>query len=253
MRKNIIGLLVFICLITAFAATANAAATDQVLSRWEKKTRLLDREAQVSNLAIKATYYSTEYIEALVQSEANKNLWTQQEADEYKYRLLNTLHLEEMIPIRIEFMNNGPSMHLGPFDVMAKLMIGSKEYKMADYDKRFNFRFQGEKEGLVFFNRYDEKTGKDLLKGVKQVKLIFSPTISPITDGRRTEFIWDIANDDPNKLFQGRAAAKYETDRLLKRLEKLRADKAEEAKKMAAIDSEISTIQARLDELAAIQ
>ncbi|NMF19537.1 hypothetical protein HF883_15120, partial [Cloacibacillus porcorum] len=50
-----------------------------------------------------------------------------------------------------------------------------------------------------------------------------------------------------------RAAAKYETDRLLKRLEKLRADKAEEAKKMAAIDSEISTIQARLDELAAIQ
>ena len=164
MRKNIIGLLMFICLITAFAATANAAATDQVLSRWEKKVRLLDREDQVSNLEIKATYYSTEYIEALVQSEADKNLWTQQEADEYKYRLLNTLHLEEMIPIRIEFMNNGPSMHLGPFDVMAKLVIGSKEYKMADYDKRFNFRFQGEKEGLVFFNRYDEKTGKDLLR-----------------------------------------------------------------------------------------
>ena len=39
MRKNIIGLLMFICLITAFAATANAAATDQVLSRWEKKTK----------------------------------------------------------------------------------------------------------------------------------------------------------------------------------------------------------------------
>ena len=78
-----------------------------------------------------------------MQKEAKDNLWTQQEADEYKYRLLNTLHLEEMIPIRIEFMNNGPSMHLGPFDVMAKLVIGSKEYKMADYDKRFQLQIPG--------------------------------------------------------------------------------------------------------------
>lgn len=253
MRKKISMILVIICLVACWVNVASAAATEQTLARWTKKVKLIDREDLVSNLAISATYYSAEYIEALVQNEADKNLWTQQEADEYKYRLLNTLHLEEMIPIRIEFMNNGPTMHLGPFDVMVKLMIGSKEYKMADYDKRFNFKFQGEKEGLVFFNRYDEKTGKDLLKGVKQVRLIFSPTISPVTDGRRTEFVWDIANDDPTKLFKGSAAAKYETDRLLKRLEKLRADKAEEEKKIAAIDTEISTIQARLDELAAIQ
>ena len=250
MKKSVRMILAVACLLIGLAAVANAAATDQILSRWGKKIKLIDREDQVSNLEIRATYYSTEYVEALVQSEAQKNLWTQQEADEYKYRLLNTLQLEEMIPIRIEFTNNGPSMHLGPFDVMVKLMIGNKEYKMADYDKRFNFKFQGEKEGLVFFRRYDEKTGKDLLKGVKQVRLIFSPTISPITDGRRTEFIWDIANDDPAKLFQGKAAAKYETDRLIKRLEKLRKDKAEEEAKLASINGEISTIQARLDELA---
>ena len=70
---------------------ANAAATDQILSRWGKKIKLIDREDQVSNLEIRATYYSTEYVEALVQSEAQKNLWTQQAADEYKY--LSLIHI----------------------------------------------------------------------------------------------------------------------------------------------------------------
>ena len=36
----------------------------------------------------------------------------------------------------------------------------------------------------------------------------------------------------------------------MKRLEKLRKDKAEEEAKLASINGEISTIQARLDELA---
>ena len=46
-------------------------------------------------------------IEALVQSEANKNLWTSDEAEQYKYELLKTLTLEEYIPIFIEFDNRG--------------------------------------------------------------------------------------------------------------------------------------------------
>ena len=62
-----------------------------------------------------------------------------------------------------------------------------------------------------------------------------------------------MARDDPRKLYQGTTAAKTETDRLLKRLEKLRKDKAEEEAKLSAINNEISTIQARLDELAKIQ
>ena len=41
-----------------------------------------------------------------------------------------------------------------------------------------------------------------------------------------------------------------ETDRLIKRLERLRKDKADEESKLASINSEIATIQARLDELA---
>ena len=140
-------------------------------------------------------------------------------------------------------------MHLGPFDAMIRLRIGNKEYKPIDYDKRFNFRFQGDKEGLVYFRRYDEKTGKDLLKNIKSVRLDFNGAISPILDGRKINFLWDIANDDPSKLYQGKAADRFETDRLLKRLDKLRKDKAGLEAQMKTVNDEIGTIQSRLDEL----
>jgi predicted nuclease with TOPRIM domain len=52
------------------------------------------------------------------------------------------------------------------------------------------------------------------------------------------------------KLYQGKTAARFETDRLLKRLEKLRKDKAEHEKQLQGINDEISTVQKRLDELA---
>ena len=141
-------------------------------------------------------------------------------------------------------------MHLGPFDIMVKLRIGSKLYKPADYDKRFNFRFQGEKDGLVYFPRFDEKTGKDLLKGAKSVTLELSSAISPVTRGSIVKFMWDVYNDDPSKLYQGKSAARFETDRLLKRLEKLRKDEAELQKQLKSVQDEKATIQTRLDELA---
>ena len=156
-----------------------------------------------------------------------------------------------MIPIQIEFNNNAETMYMGPFDIMAKLTIKNKAYKPVDYDKRLNFKFQGKKEGLVYFPRYDEKTGKDLLEGVKTVSLELRSAIAPtITKGQPIKFLWDVSNDDPQKLYQGKTAARVETDRLLKRLEKLRKDKAEEEAKLKAINDEISTIQTRLDELA---
>lgn len=229
-------------------SVAEAAAFDQVLQRWTKSRKIVDPDG--ANLEIRATYYSAEFIEALIQKEAQANLWTQQEADDYKFNFLGALRLQEMVPIQVEFINNGPTMYLGPFDIMIKLRIGNKLYKPVDYDKRFNFRFQGKKEGLVYFPRYDEKTGKDLLKGVKNVRLELSPNISPLTRGSDTIFIWDIANDNPEKLYQGKTAARFETDRLLKRLEKLRKDKADHEKQLEGINDEIKTIQARLDELA---
>ena len=235
------------------ASSSYAAPFDKILDRWTKTRTYVDRD-DISKLHIWCTYYSAEFIEAYIQKEAAANLWTEQEAEDYKYKFLQALRLDEMIPIQIRFVNNGPTMHLGPFDIFVKLIIGKKSYKPADYDKRFNFAFQGEREGLVFFPRYDEKTGKDLLEGVKSVTLELRGSISPsMTNGNATRFQWDVANDNPSKLYQGTTAARIETDRLIKRLENLRKDRADEEARLKAIDDEINTIQTRLDELASIQ
>lgn len=250
MKKKSIATLLLLAMIVLFTGAANADPFDQVLNRWTKTIKYID-EDKISFLEIKATYYSAEFIEAYVQKEAKDNMWTQQEMEDYKYNFLAALQMTEMIPIMIEFTNNAETMHLGPFDIMVKLGIGNKFYKPVDYDKRFNFKFQGKKEGLVFFPRFDEKTGKDLLKGQKNVTLELKHTINPsVTNGKDTKFIWTVENDDPSKLYQGKSAARFETDRLLKRLEKLRKDKAEHEKQLQGINEEISTVQKRLDELA---
>lgn len=251
MRRKLAFLILLSVLIIPFSVTiSDAAPFDQVLQRWSK-VKLYRGEDDLTTLEIKATYYSAEFVEAYVQSEAQKNMWTQQETDDYKYNFLGALRLSEMIPIMIEFNNNAETMFLGPFDIMVNLRIGNNNYKPVDYDKRFNFKFQGKKDGLVYFPRYDEKTGKDLLKGAKTAILELKGAISPsMTNGRPTSFVWDISNDDPSKLYQGKTAARFETDRLLKRLEKLRKDKAEHEKQLQGINDEISTVQKRLDELA---
>ena len=238
--------------ITAICTTSYAAAIDNILLRWRKTSKYEDA---TGNLTIAVTYYSAELVEAELQSEAEKNLWTQDELERYKYRYLQMLNLAEMIPIKVEFVNNGPTMYPGPFDKMIDMKIGNKTYEPVDYDKRMNFSFQGEKEGLVFFNRFDPKTGKNILDGQKRVTIEISSGISPLIAGRgkRARFFWDIKNDDPSKLYAGQTAARLETDRLLKRLENLRKDRSEEEAKLKAIDDEINTIQTRLDELASIQ
>ena len=248
MKKIFIIALSLIISIFIAANASLAAGYDQVISRWVKEQYFANEFG--NNLTITCTYYSAEFIEAYVQSESQKNLWTQNETEDYKYNFLQALQLNDMIPIHIKFLNNGPSMHLGPFDIMVKLRIGNKLYKAVDYDKRFNFKFQGEMEGLVYFPRYDEATGKDLLKGVKTVRLEFNSAVSSILDNKQPYFIWTVADDDPSKLYQGKSAARFETDRLLKRLDKLRKDKAEHEKQLQGINEEISTVQKRLDELA---
>lgn len=248
MKKNrvIIALSILVTLIAAAAALA--APYDQIIQRWTKSRKFIDKDG--ANLEVRATYYAAEYIEALLQKEAEKNMWTAQELENYKYNYLGALQLNEMIPIHVEFINNGPTMYLGPFDNMLRLRVGNQTYKPVDYDKRFNFRFQGQRDGLIFFARYDEKTGKDLLKGVKSVTLTLNPAISPLTEGSETRFMWDVYNDNPEKLYAGQTASRFETDRLLKRLQKLRSDRVELDKQMQAIDDEINTIQKRLDDLA---
>ena len=254
MKKKITAAAACAAILLTFCACSWGASFQQVLDRWTKSRTYISRDDNISRLEIRATYYSAEFIEAYIQREAEANLWTEQETEDYKYKFLQALRLDEMIPVQIEFNNNGPTMHLGPFDIMVSMMIGGKSYKPVDYDKRFNFAFQGKKDGLVYFPRYDERTGRDLLEGVKSVTLELRGSISSsMTRGNATRFIWDVANDDPQRLYKGTTAARIETDRLLKRLENLRKDAADEQSRLKAIEDEISTIQSRLDELSSVQ
>ncbi|MDO5115052.1 MAG: hypothetical protein Q4D58_03005 [Synergistaceae bacterium] len=245
--KRWVTLSLILLTLTVFVSAIEASPFDNILKRWRKTNVYNDMDG---NLTISLTYYSSEYIEAFIQSEAEKNLWTKDETETFKYNYLQSLQLNEMIPINVEFENNGPTIYPGPFDKMIEMKVGNKSYHPADYDKRLNFKFQGKKEGLVYFRRFDEKTGKDLLDGKDRVTVELSSGLSSLLNGRSPRFFWDIKNDDPARLYTGATGARLETDRLLKRLEKLRKDKAEEEARLAAINNEIATIQARLDELA---
>ena len=164
-------LVVFSFFLVGGAEAASASDFSKVMARWSKERTFRESDA-IGPLEMKVTYYSAEYIQALIESEADKNLWTKDEKDQFTYSLLKTLNLEETIPVHVEFNNYGPSMHLAPFDEQVSLWLGNKRLKPVDYDKRFNFRLQGQRDGMIFFPRYDEK-GKPLLEKVSTVKLSF--------------------------------------------------------------------------------
>lgn len=242
-RSWVLGLAVFL---VAIAAAAWAAPYDAVLGRWSKTENFYDRG---DSLYIRATYYAAEYIEASMQQEADKNLWTDSELETHKYQLLKTLKLEDSIPIRVEFDNRGSALHMAPFGKLVRLWIGKKYYEPVDYDPRFNFRTIDKVEGMVYFRRFDEKTGKDLLKGVKSVKFEMNGGISMTMRGKSAQFIWDVADDNPEKIFAGAAGKKLEMDRLIKRLEKLGGEKKDLQGRLDQVQAEIERIQARMNEL----
>ena len=226
-----------------------AADATTVMSRWSRTEHYSDKDLQ-GFLDLKITYYSAEYVEALVQSEAQKNLWTQDEMERYKYQLLKTLKLNECIVFHFEFDNAGSTMHMAPFDSFLTLWVGKKKLSPVDYDKRFNFALGGKRDGMVWFPRYDEKTDKPLLEKVLTVKLDILGGISPITTNRQfLSFIWDVSKDNPQRLYQGKAASRLELDRLIARIKKLTDEKAELEGKIAGIDKELLTVQQRVDEL----
>lgn len=245
-----IAILFAVVSVTAQNLPAEAASNfSSVQSRWSKSQLFKERD-DIAELIIKITYYSAEYIEALIAQEAEKNLWTKDETEQYKYQLLKSLQLEEYIPVFIEFDNNIAPMHLAPFDSKITLWIGNKKYSPVDYDKRFNFRLSGKREGFVYFPRYDEKTGKSLLDGVKSVRLTLHSGISEATVARGDiSYVWDISKDNPEALYKGRAAARLELDRLIKRMELLNAEKRDLEKKISELDAEITTVHDRIEEL----
>jgi hypothetical protein len=239
---------VFFCLVTAFPAKG-AGIEDRILKDWTRRGDYHESGGYQS-VSIKVTYYAAEYVEALVRSEAEKNLWTKDEEERYKYNLMKTLNLEEYVAFHIDFNVTGVSVYLQPFDRHLKLYAGKQILTPVDYDKRFNFKLQGQRDGMIWFPRYDEKTGKNLLEGLKELRLIISGSISQATTGTGdVRFVWNIAGDDPSVLNKGTAASRLELDRLIKRLEKLNADKSNLQTQMDTINNELTEIDSRVDEL----
>jgi hypothetical protein len=231
--------------------TAGSAFTagidDSITRKWTRSERYATIEQTVE---LKITYYSAEYIEALVKSEADKNMWTQDELERYKYNLLTTLNLDESIAFHIDINILGSPLYLTPMDKFFKLRIGGKVYDAIDYDKRFNFKLSGRRDGMIWFRKFDEKTGKSLIEKVKDIRMVVLSHFSMATAGKADLlFIWDVTRDDPTVLYKGKAADRLELDRLLKRMEKLVGDKRELEKQLQKVNDELEFINDRVEEL----
>lgn len=236
-------LLLVICL-----PSYSAEKQDQVLKAWSHETNAQSREGDQS-IRIRATYYSNEYVEALVASEAERNLWTADEMENYKYTLLKNLNLSETIPFHIDMYVRGIPMYAQPFDKHITMMVGGKKYSPVDYDKRFNFKILGARDGMVYFPRYDEKTGREILAGAKDVRVIFDSSISHALSGKSdVMWVWDLAKDR-GKIAGGRAADRLEADRLIKRSGKIDEERAALQKRLDELNREHKEINSRIDEL----
>ena len=245
--KKFIALFILFSL-TVCTASFAADNGEEILKRWSHETKAVSKEGD-QELVIRATYYSNEYVEALVASEAEKNLWTADEMENYKYTLLKNLNLAESIPFHISITVRGIPMYLQPFDKLITMMIGRTKYTPTDYEKRFNFRLQGSRDGMVFFPRYDPKTGKEVLSGARDIRLVFdsAPSIALAPQGD-VMWVWDLAKDR-GKVGGGKAATRLEIDRLIKRMNKLDDDRNALRKQLEALDKEYNEVNSRIDEL----
>lgn len=63
------------------------------------------------------------------------------------------------------------------------------------------------------------------------------------------DFFWDVHRDNPEGLYKGRAASRLELDRLIKRIEKLNAEKRDLENKLNEVNNELTTINKRVEEL----
>ena len=237
-----------ILLFTAFSPAFAASNDDAVLKAWTHETKAQSKEGD-QEITLKATYFSNEYVNALINYEAEKNLWTADEMENYKYTLLKNINLSECIPFHIDMYVIGVPMYAQPFDRHITMMVGGKKYTPVDYDKRFNFKILGPRDGMVYFPRYDDKTGKEILAGAKDVRLIFDSSISHALAGKKDVlWVWDLSKDR-GKIAGGRAADRLEADRLIRRSDKLKSEREELQKKLDELNKEYKDINSRIDEL----
>lgn len=247
MRKNPFWIPVVLALLFVMPAFAAGTDFETIMSRWSKFQKFAEDD---SILELTATLYTPEYIDALSLSEAEKNLWTRDEVEQFKYSVLKVSKMDELIPIELTFKVMGSPLHMTPFDRQVELWIGNKSYKAVEYDPRFNFKVDDTRNGMVYFPRFDEK-GKDLLEGVKHIKLRINPAMSYALRGKYGEYFWDVSGQTGSllDLLEGEGARKFEYDRLLKRFGNLNKKKSDLQQEIEELDSEIETIEARMEEL----
>ncbi|MBQ7192968.1 MAG: hypothetical protein IJR98_01180 [Synergistaceae bacterium] len=226
----------------------SAETEDETLKAWSHETKAQNKEGD-QDIRLKITYFSNEYVDALVNSEAERNMWTADEMENYKYTLLKNLNLGESIPFHLEMYVRGIPMYAQPFDKHITMMVGGKKYTPIDYDRRFNFKILGPRDGMIYFPRYDEKTGKEVLSGARDVRVIFDSAIShALAERGDVTWIWDLTKDR-GKIAGGRAADRLEADRLIKRSSKIDAERAELQKKIDELNKEYESVNKRIDEL----
>lgn len=232
---------------TAKQESPASSQYQKALGRWEKT--ITDPSSRVT---VKVTYYSMELIRAIVAYEAEKNLWTKEEEESFKYKLLENLKFADCLPFKIEIINNGPAMHMGPFDTKVKLMIDGQTYSPVDYDRIFNFKLVGSRDGMVFFPRRDPKTERELInQNTKNMTLIVSKEISPITDEKGFDFVfrWNEPYEKVSLEEYTSSEAKIELERLYRRVELLEEKKKDLLKQIQDIEKELEGIRARIAEL----
>ncbi|MDR1472027.1 MAG: hypothetical protein LBS75_05835 [Synergistaceae bacterium] len=251
MEKNKIlitmTLLVLTLLHVACSSAESAAKYDAAMARWAKKGEYEDKLGGRFN--VKVTLYTAEYIEALMRSEAERNLWTSSELEDYKYNFLKGLSIDDNIAIHVELEEFGPTAHMAPFNEMVSLWVGSTKYSPTDYDQRFNLPLQGKRDGMLYFPRYSEKTGEPLLKRDTTLRLVFKGAVSPVLENRDVRFAWDVKAENAVLAASGTAVDRLEVDRLIRRMEKLAAEKADLETQLEAKNREMEDITSRIEEL----
>ena len=251
MREKMIKTAVFVMMAILFTWMSDPALAaskyDAALARWRKTE--VRRDDMGGTFTIKATLYTAEYIEALMQSEAEKNLWTAYELEDYKYNFLKGLNMEENIAIHLEMEELGPTAHMSPFNEMISLWIGNTKYPPTDYDTRFNMPLQGKRDGMVFFPRFNEKTGEPLINKSMSLRLVIKGAVSPVVSAPELRFTWDVQAQDHAGTVAGSAADRLEVDRLIRRLERLNTERAGLESELDAKKREIEEVNSRIKEL----
>ncbi len=233
---------------TAAAIFALMITETALSAEWRKKNEIHDNYG--GSLDIEATYYAAEYVERATQEQAQKNLWTEEETEDYRYNLLQQLKLDDTIPIFLKFSNRGPALRMAPFEEQVTLTIGKNRLKPIDFDRRFNFKIEGTREGFVYFPRYDAKGNPYLTDKVKTIRFDISSSITPIAQGRTAiYFLWDVKDDNPDKILRGKSGARIEMDRLTKRVGLLTDEGRKLQTRMDEIGEELKKINERMMEL----